>query len=390
MLCILILFGANAQTTINKFKRARNDLQKSEDEHRAFMENLTAGVFRFTINPTGRIVRANPAIAGIYGYRSVEEFMGTKIIELFPNSAGKKDFISDIKSKGSVSGRELVMRKRSGRGFWVSCSAAVISDESGKIRWIDGVIEDISVRKQAEEALRASEGRYRQLVDHAPAGICEVDLRTQQFLRVNDLMFKLTGYSRDELLAKKSDEIFTDDSRRLFLERLARLYKGENVADSTELKIRDKQGDEIWVVVNDGIYSEPGKPKTATVVMHDINELKRAEHEKRLLEYQLNRVQKMEAVGTLAGGIAHDFNNLRHHQKSQWFYNGAKCRGQGVELQRVFTEISGTCRILTEFMWSIDNYCQHKLDLLTRKSPVPWQDVLSGAAGGLFDWFYLY
>lgn len=258
MLCILVLFGANAQTTINKLKRARNDLQKSEDEHRAFMENLTAGIFRFTINPTGRIVRANPAIAGIFGYRSVEEFMRTKIIELFPNSAGKKDSISEIKSKGSVSGRELVMRKRSGRGFWVSCSAAVISDESGKIRWIDGVIEDI-------------------------------------------------------------------------------------------------------------------------------NELKRAEHEKRLLEYQLNRVQKMEAVGTLASGIANDFNNLRHRQKSQRFYNGAKCRGQGVELQRVVTEISGACRILTELMWSIDNYCQHKLDLLTRKSPIPWQDVLSGAAGGLFD-----
>ncbi|MGA9478012.1 MAG: PAS domain S-box protein, partial [Desulfobacterales bacterium] len=167
VLCILVIFGANAQTTINKLKKARNDLQKSEDEHRAFIENLTAGVFRSTIDPAGRIVRANRAIAGIFGYRSVEEFMGTKIIELFPNSAGKKDFISEIKSKGSVSGRELVMRKRSGRVFWVTCSAAVISDESGKIRWIDGVIEDISVRKQAEEALRASEARYRQLVDHA-------------------------------------------------------------------------------------------------------------------------------------------------------------------------------------------------------------------------------
>ncbi|MFZ0614731.1 MAG: PAS domain S-box protein [Desulfobacterales bacterium] len=310
VLCILVIFGAHAQTTINRLKNAADALQKSEDDHRAFIENLTAGVFRFSIDPAGQIVRANRAIAGIFGYRSIEDFLGAKISFLFSNPAEKEEFLRDITQNGSVGGRELAMRKRSGEVFWVSCSAAVVADDSGQATWIDGVIEDITVRKQAEEALRASEERYRQLIDCAPAGICEIDLGTYRFLRVNDLMSKLTGYSRAELLAGKIDAILTDDSKGVFHERLADLSNGKSGSDAAELKIRDKQGQESWVVVNDGIRSEPGRAETATVVMHDVSERKRTEHEKQLLEYQLFRAQKMEAVGTLAGGIAHDFNNL--------------------------------------------------------------------------------
>ncbi len=310
VLCILVIFGAHAQTTINRLKNAADALQKSEDEHRAFIENLTAGVFRFGIDPAGGIIRANRAIADIFGYRSVQDFLGAKVSLLFSNPAEKEEFLRDIVKHGSLGGRELAMRKRGGEVFWVSCSAAVIADDSGRATWIDGVIEDITVRKQAEEALRDSEERYRQLIDYAPAGICEIDLGTHRFLRVNDLMSRMTGYSRTELLDGKIDTILTDDSKGVFYERLADLSKGKGDSGAVELKIRDKQGQEFWVVVNDGIRSEPGRAETATVVMHDVSERKRTEHEKQLLEYQLYRAQKMEAVGTLAGGIAHDFNNL--------------------------------------------------------------------------------
>ena len=310
VLCLLVLFGAHAQNTINRLKKAHDALQKSEDDHRAFIENLTAGVFRFSIDPAGRILRANRAIADIFGYPSIEEFLDAKISLLFSDPVEKDEFLRDITSNGRVGGRELAMRKRSGEVFWVSCSAAAVADDSGRVTWIDGIIEDITVRKQAEEALRASEERYRQLIDYAPAGICEIDLGTHRFLRVNDLMSKLTGYSRAELMAGKIDAILTDDSKGVFYERLADLSNGKSDADAAELKIRDKQGQEFWVVVNDGIRSEPGRAESATVVMHDVSERKRTEHEKQLLEYQLYRAQKMEAVGTLAGGIAHDFNNL--------------------------------------------------------------------------------
>ena len=310
VLCILLIFGAHAQTTINKLKKTRDALQKSEDDHREFIENLTAGVFRCTIDPSGGIIRANPAAARIFGYRSVEEFKYAKISDLYLNPTEVRDFIADIINRGHVSGRELMMRKRGGTPFWASCSAAVKSDDDGNLTWIDGVIEDITSRKQAEESLRTSEERYRQLVKYAPAGIYEVDLRTSRFIRVNDLICKLTGYSREELLSMKSYEIFTEDSRSLFFERLTKLYRGTELSESAEFKIRDKNGKIFWAVINDRKHYEFGKPKSATVVVHDVSELKRAEQEKRLLEYRLYRAQKMEAVGTLAGGIAHDFNNI--------------------------------------------------------------------------------
>jgi len=310
VLCILLIFGAHAQTTINKLKKTRDALLKSEDDHREFIENLTAGVFRCTIDPSGRIVRANPAAARIFGYRSIDDFMDAKITDLYLNSLEMKDFIADILNRGHVTGRELMMRKRSGKPFWVSCSAAVKSDDNGRFTWIDGVIEDITIRKQAEESLRTSEERYRQLVKYAPAGIYEIDLRTGRFVRVNDLICNLTGYTREELLAMKSYKIFTEDSRSLFFERLTKLYRGTELSESAEFKIRNKEGKVFWAVINDRKHYEFGKPKSATVVVHDVSELKRAEQEKRLLEYRLYRAQKMEAVGTLAGGIAHDFNNI--------------------------------------------------------------------------------
>jgi PAS domain S-box-containing protein len=310
VLCILLIFGAHAQTTINKLKKARDALQKSEDDHREFIENLTAGVFRCTIDPAGHLVRANSAAARVFGYRSGEDLMSAKISDLYLHPSEMKEFIAELINRGHVSGMEIMMRKRSGKPFWASCSAAVKTDEFGHIAWIDGVIEDITSRKQAEDSLRTSEERYRQLVDYAPAGIYEVDLRTGRFLRANDLICELTGYSRTELLSMKSYEIFTEDSRSRFFERLTKLYRGKELSESAEFKIRGKDGKIFWAVINDRKHYEFGKLKSATVVVHDVSELKRAEQEKRLLEYRLYRAQKMEAVGTLAGGIAHDFNNI--------------------------------------------------------------------------------
>jgi len=164
------------------------------------------------------------------------------------------------------------------------------------------LIRQVIRRRRAEEALRESERQYRQLLNHAPAGIFEVDFVKQKFVNVNDVICEYTGYTREEMLSMSLFDILNEDSKRLFSERLAKLFAGETVPETVEFKIRGKDGREFWVLLNSNFLYENGKPKGATVVVHDISTRKQMEEE-------VLKAKKLESLGVLAGGIAHQFNN---------------------------------------------------------------------------------
>ncbi|UCF92653.1 MAG: PAS domain S-box protein, partial [Desulfobacterales bacterium] len=169
---------------------------------------------------------------------------------------------------------------------------------------------EIAKRRQTETALKENEARYRQLLNHAPAGIYEVDFTTGKLVSVNDVICEYTGYTREKLLSMSVLDLLSEESQKRFLERLDRLLAGQAVPETLEYKIIGKNGREFWVLLNAKYFYENGNLKGATVVVHDITERKRAEEEKNSLKSQLRWAQKMESIGTLAGGIAHDFNNL--------------------------------------------------------------------------------
>ncbi|MEJ2723397.1 MAG: PAS domain S-box protein [Deltaproteobacteria bacterium] len=140
-----------------------------------------------------------------------------------------------------------------------------------------GSLMDITDRKLAEEALRESEERYRQLVTHAPAGIYEVDFVSQKFVTVNDVMCEYTGYTRDEFLCLSPFDILTEKSKQQFIERMSRVFAGEAVPETVEYKIRGKGDKEFWVLLNAKYIYEKGLCRGATVVVYDITKRKQAE-----------------------------------------------------------------------------------------------------------------
>jgi PAS domain S-box-containing protein len=135
---------------------------------------------------------------------------------------------------------------------------------------------EIAERKRVETALRESEAKYRQLVKHAPTGLYEIDLTNMRLLDVNDVMCGYSGYTREEFLELNPLDILADESRKRFLARTSLLTAGEPVPESVEYKIRTKNGQESWVLLNARFSQEKGITK-ATVVAHDITGRKRAE-----------------------------------------------------------------------------------------------------------------
>ncbi|MGD8765368.1 MAG: PAS domain S-box protein [Desulfobacteraceae bacterium] len=165
-------------------------------------------------------------------------------------------------------------------------------------------------RRLADEALRDSEEKYRNILESIEEGYFEIDLEGNLTF-FNDPLCKILGYSRDEM-AGMNTRVFTT---RQTAKKIDRLY--ENMKTTAEpVNVTDyaaihKNGRHLALELSASLMkNSEGEPIGFRGVLRDVSERKRVEEEKRKLETQLQQAQKMESIGTLAGGIAHDFNNI--------------------------------------------------------------------------------
>ena len=152
-----------------------------------------------------------------------------------------------IRTKRTYDFENRIIRQNDGETRYVRAVGEIVQNESGVPVRMIGVVQDITDRKRAEDALRKSEARYRHLVEHAPAGIFEVDFLENKFITVNDVMCRYTGYSREELLAMDPMNILSEESKFLLLQRLKALFDGREVEEHQEFQIRTKDGKRVWI-----------------------------------------------------------------------------------------------------------------------------------------------
>jgi PAS domain S-box-containing protein len=161
--------------------------------------------------------------------------------------------------------------------------------------------------------LRASEERYRRIVDTASEGIWLLDA-SSRLAFVNPRIAQWLGVSEQAMQGRPVDDFMDAEEAERCRVLLAeqRWHAGEAGEGGTiELRLRRADGSPMWVSLSTRpIVDDAGNPSGALGMLTDINERRLAEERRAVLETQLRDAQKMEAIGTLAGGIAHDFNNI--------------------------------------------------------------------------------
>ena len=163
-------------------------------------------------------------MARMFGYDSVEEFLKLPISELYQDPEDRRRFMEKIQEQGFVKNEELKLRKKDGTFMWGSVTARVQYDKNGRIKWIDGVIEDIMDRKLAEEALFESKERLRSFFNAVNDFIYVLD-GNGIITQVNPAVLNRLGYTEDELVGSNIARFFSPLSKEIYNEQFPVLLK---------------------------------------------------------------------------------------------------------------------------------------------------------------------
>ena len=281
---------------ISERKHAEEALRESEKKYRTLLETTSEGCT--ILNPELKIIEVNEAFCTMLGY-SQDEIIGKTPFD-FVDDENRKIFVEQTSKIPSTPHRsyEITLKKKNGKDLPTYFNATTIRDESGVVQGSFALITDVTEKKQIEE----ERNRLAVCIEQSVESVFITD-RDGRIQYINPAFERVTGYSREETIGQTPRILKSGKHDALFYKQMWHTLTSGNTWHG-RITNRKKDGSfyETEATISP-ISDKSGRIANFVSIKRDITD-------QIALEAQLQRAQKMEAIGALAGGVAHDLNNV--------------------------------------------------------------------------------
>jgi PAS domain S-box-containing protein len=310
-------------TDITERKQAEEKLIASEVRYRRLFEAARDGILILDAE-TGVVIDVNPFLIEMLGF-SQEEICGKEFWELgfFKDIAANKANFLELQQKEYIRYEDLPLETTGGRRLHVEFVSNVYQVNHHKV--VQCNIRDITGRKQAEEDLIKSEGKFRAIFDNASDGMFIVDLKARKFFMCNIACAKMLGYAQDEFLNLDIADIHPGEDMPFIYEQIGKFSRGEEGIRS-DIKFKRKNGSVFASDLSPALLTIAEK-EYLLINFKDITERKQAEQalqeyntrletdvaertrELREAHEKLVRQERLATLGQVAGSVGHELRN---------------------------------------------------------------------------------
>jgi len=284
--------------------------QPSEEKYRSILQSFEEGYYE--VDLAGNFTFFNDSMVGILGYSKKDELMGMNNRRYMSEETSKKVYqtFNEVYRTGiPAKAFDWELIRKDGTRRYLETSVSLARDSKGQPIGFYGIARDVTERKQAEEALQASEEKYRTILNSIEEGYYEVDL-AGNFTFFNESLAKNLGYSKEELLGMNNRQYMDGETSQLVFEAFNDVYRSGKPKTAFEWELIGKDRTIRFVECSVSLMrNAKGEPFGFYGIARDVTERKQAQEQLRQHEQQMMQMNKMVALGTLVSGVAHEINN---------------------------------------------------------------------------------